>query len=93
MSAGMFCRNSRAAQTVKGTEAATARRDVTSPSVRSWRTICPRPAPRAMRRAISRPRSAPRASMRLATSMQAMSRTRPAATCQRASSDRSAMSS
>ena len=57
---------------------------VTTPSVRSWRTIRPRPAPRARRSAISRCRSAPRARMRFATLTQAISITRTAAACQMA---------
>ena len=45
-------------------------------SVSSWRTIRPRPAPRAARTDISRARAVARASSRLATLAQAMSSTR-----------------
>src|SRR5713226_1978155 len=46
-------------------------------SVRSWRTMRRRPAPSAVRMAISRRRATARASRRLATLAQAISRTRP----------------
>ncbi len=48
-------------------------------SVRSWRTIRPRPAPIADRTVISRRRLLPRARVRLATLTQAMRRTKPTA--------------
>ena len=49
----------------------------TTLSVSSWRTIRPRPAPSAVRTAISRARAAPRASSRFATLPHAISSTRP----------------
>ena len=48
-------------------------------SVSSWRTMRPRPAPSAVRTAISRPRAAPRASSRFATLPHAIRSTSPTA--------------
>ena len=55
--------------------AAAAHSASTTLSVSSWRTMRPRPAPSAVRTAISRARAAPRASSRLATLPQAISST------------------
>src|ERR1035438_952681 len=62
-----------------GRDVAAAPRDSSTLSVRSWRTMRPRSAPRAVRMANSRLRAVERASSRLATLAQAMISTNPTA--------------
>ena len=75
MEAGLAPRIARMAAAAKASPAAHPARPSTRLSVRSWRTIRPRPAPSAARTAISRDRAAPRASSRFATLTQAISST------------------
>ena len=56
-------------------------------SIRSWRTIRPRPAPTAIRMEISRDRAAARDKSMLATSAQAISSTKPTANSMAMNSD------
>lgn len=85
----MFTRSIQAASTTPTTAPARASSTL---SVSSWRTMRPRPAPIAVRTAISRLRSAARASIRFATFAHAMSSTKATAPSRRTISRRVAWS-